>query len=169
MDEGHDRDETLSAFDVLEIAERIERNGVKFYRRAAGLADDPGLSTLFVNLAQWEARHIEVFRLMKDRLGDQRWQEGELAPLRIGPPHSHVMAGLAVFGVQPDPTAQLRGRQRKADVLRLAIEKEKDSVVYYLGLRDFVPGQADKDQVEQVIQEEKKHVRILMQSLEQAR
>lgn len=160
-------DGELSAFDVLEIAEKIERNGAKFYRRAAGLIKDPDISTLFVNLAQWESRHIEVFRQMKERLSRQRWEQGELVPQRIGLPESQVMAGLAVFGVQPDPADELRGHETKADVLRMALEKEKDSIVYYAGLKDFVADQTDKDLIDEVIEEEKKHVRILMQSLEQ--
>ncbi len=160
-------DVELGAFEVLEIAEKIERNGAKFYRRAAGLINDPEFSTLFVNLSQWETRHIDVFKQMKKRLSDQRWQEGELAPRRIDPPDARVMAGLAVFGMQPDPAAQLSGHETKADVLRMAIEKEKDSIVYYTGLKDFVPHQAEKDLINEVIQEEMKHVRILVQSLEQ--
>ena len=161
-------DVELGAFEVLEIAEKIERSGAKFYRRAAGLIGDPELSTLFVNLAEWENRHIEVFKQMKERLSAQRWQEGEFAPSRIAPPDARVMAGLAVFGMQPDPGAQLSGHETRADVLRMAMEKEKDSIVYYTGLKDFVPHQGEKDLINEIIQEEMKHVRILVQSLEQS-
>ncbi len=162
-------DEPLSAYDVLEIAERIERNGAKFYRRAAGLVDDPDVSTLFVNLAQWESRHQEIFRQMKERLGDRRWEQGTLTPHRVASGNPGVMAGLAVFGVQPDPAAEIDGRRSKADMLRMAVGKERDSIIYYLGLRDFVGNEADQATIEEVIAEEKKHVRILMQSLEHAR
>lgn len=160
-------DVELSASAVLSIAEQIERNGVKFYRRAAGQVSDAALSTLLVNLAQWEGRHAEIFRRMRERLSAERWQAGELRPQRISPRDSAVMAGLAVFGVQPDPAEELGHRPTKADVLRLALGKERDSIVYYLGLRDFMADKADKDVIDQVIAEEKKHVRILMQSLEQ--
>ncbi|MBN1361220.1 MAG: ferritin family protein [Sedimentisphaerales bacterium] len=161
-------DTELSAFDVLEIAERIERNGAKFYRRAAGLMDDADLSTLFINLAQWEMRHVEIFRQMKERLSDSRWDKGELTPLRIDSRASSVMAGLAVFGMHPDPREELDARRTKADMLRMAVGKETDSIVYYLGLKDFVSNAADKQVIDEVIAEEKKHVRILMQSLEHA-
>jgi rubrerythrin len=168
LDAGGQRmDVELGAFEVLEIAEKIERNGAKFYRRAAGLIGDPQLSTLLVNLAQWENRHIEVFKQMKKRLSAERWQEGEYAPTRVDLPDTRVMAGLAAFGIQPDPAAQLSGHETKADILRMAIEKEKDSIVYYTGLKDFIPHHADKDVIKNVIEEEMKHVRILVQSLEQ--
>ncbi len=160
-------DAEMSGYEVLEVAEKIERNGVKFYRRAAGLCDDDRISTLFVQLAQWEARHVELFKKMRERLSAERWQPGRLDPDRIDSPNAKALAGLAVFAIQPDPSEELTGKESRADVLKMAIEKEKDSIVYYTGLKDFVPHQSDRQVVEEVIQEEMKHVRILVQSLEQ--
>lgn len=157
----------MSGYEVLEIAEKIERNGMKFYRRAAGLCDDDAISTLFVQLAQWEARHVEVFKQMRKRLTAEHWKLGDVGPGKVDGPDARGLAGLAVFGIQPDPSHELTGKESKADVLRVAIEKEKDSIVYYTGLRDFVPQEIDRQAVEEIIQEEMKHVRILVQSLEQ--
>ena len=160
-------DVEMSGYEVLEVAERIERNGAKFYRRAATLCDDPDISSLFVQLAQWEARHIQIFQEMKEQLAEQKWELGDFAPDRVGEPDARVLAGLAVFGIQPDPAEQLTGRESRAEALRMAIEKEKDSIVYYTGLKDFVPRQQDREVIEEIIQEEMKHVRILVESLEQ--
>ena len=160
-------DVEMSGYEVLEVAEKIERNGAKFYRRAATLFDDPDISTLFVRLGQWEARHIEVFKEMKQHLTEQQWELGDFAPDRVGVPEARALASMAVFGIQPDPAEQLNGHETRADVLRMAIEKEKDSIVYYTGLKDCVPRPQDRTIIEDVIQEEMKHVRILMQSLEQ--
>jgi len=160
-------DSELSAYEVLEVAEKIERNGAKFYRRAATVCNDPELSTFFVELAQWEARHVEVFRQMKEQLAEQDWQKGHIVPNRINSADAQLMAGLAVFGIRPDPADELTGRESKKDILRLALEKEKDSIVYYTGLKDFVPREADKKIISDVIAEEMKHVRILTQSLQQ--
>lgn len=157
----------MSGYEVLEIAEKIERNGMKFYRRAAGLCKDDKISTLFVQLAQWEARHVEVFKEMRQRLTAEHWKLGDIAPGKVDGPDARGLAGLAVFGIQPDPVHELTGTEGKAEVLRAAIEKEKDSIVYYTGLRDFVPKEADRKAVEEIIREEMKHVRILVQSLEQ--
>jgi rubrerythrin len=157
----------MSGYEVLEIAEKIERNGMKFYRRAAGLCNDDTLSTLLVQLAQWEARHVEVFREMRKRLAAEHWKLGDIAPDRVDGADARGLAGLAVFGIQPDPAQELTGNEGRAEILQIAIEKEKDSIVYYTGLRDFVPKEADRKVVEEIIQEEMKHVRILVQSLEQ--
>jgi len=160
-------DKEMTGYEILEVAEQIERNGAKFYRRAAALCDDPEITNLFVRLGQWESRHIQVFAEMKEELAEVKWELGEFSPDRVEGADAQALAGLAVFGLQPDPAQELTGDESRADVLRMAIEKEKDSIVYYTGLKDFVPRERDREVIEAIVQEEMKHVRILNQSLEQ--
>ena len=82
-------------------------------------------------------------------------------------PDPRVMAGLAVFGIRSDPADELRGRQEKQDIIRRAVEKEKDSIVFYHGLKEFVPDKADKNTIDEIIKEEMKHIVLLDQSLKQ--
>ncbi len=161
-------DVELNGHETLQIAEKIERNGAKFYRKAAVVCGDPEACRLFVKLAQWEARHIEVFRQMREELAEQSWELGRFTPDRLNGVDAQAMAGLAVFGIRAEPADELSGRETRDEILRMAIEKEKDSIVYYTGLKDFVPREADKDVIADIIQEEMKHVRILIQSLEQS-
>lgn len=160
-------DASMNGYEILEIAEKIERNGARFYRRAAAIVQDANISAFLVQLAQWESQHVKVFREMKERSVRQKWEIGDIAPERGGMPDARSLAGLAVFGLQPNPSDELRGDKTRADVLRIAIEKEKDSIVYYTGLKDMIPSEKDRKQIEDIIQEEMKHVRILAQSLEQ--
>jgi rubrerythrin len=157
---------TFNAFEVFEIAEQIERNGAAFYRKAAGLLDQPQLVKMFLDLAEWEAKHEEVFADMRRQLSEQgrelRSFEIEDAPL-----DAKAMAGLAAFGISPDPTEQLTGDETKQEILRMALQKEKDSIVYYTGLKGFVPNEGGKDKIDDVIAEEMHHIRIINQSLEQ--
>ena len=160
-------DVEMNGYVVLEIAERIERNGAKFYRQAAAICCDPKISTLFVELAQWESQHHKVFEAMKKRSVEQKWELGDITPDRVGLPDARALAGLAAFGLHPNPGDELTGQETRADVLRMALEKEKDSIVYYTGLKDFIPHEPDRKVIEDIVQEEIKHVRILTQSLEQ--
>ena len=159
-------DVEMNGYEVLEIAEKIERNGAKFYRRAAVIAKDAKISTLLVQLAQWESQHVKVFKEMKEHSVKEKWEIGDVTPGRVGVPDARSLAGLAVFGLQPNPADELTGDETRADILRLAIEKEKDSIVYYTGLKDLIPQERDRKTIEEIIQEEMKHVRILAQSLE---
>ena len=72
-----------------------------------------------------------------------------------------------MFGLRPNPADELTGQETRAELLRVAIEKEKDSIVYYTGLKDLISSGRDRQIIEDIIQEEMKHVRILAQSLEQ--
>jgi len=157
---------TFNAFEMFQIAEQIERNGAKFYRRAAEIFDDPGTHKLFIWLADWEIQHEEVFADMRKQLSEQSRELRTFKPEET-PPDTKAMAGLAVFGIRPDPSDELTGKENIADILKRAIEKEKDSIVFYNGLKDFVPARAGKDKIDDIIQEEMRHIRILGQSLEQ--
>jgi rubrerythrin len=158
---------TFNVFEVFEIAEQIERNGARFYGRAAKLFDEPGARKMFLEMAGWEGKHEAVFADMRKQLSEQGAEVRTFRPEDDLLPAAQAMAGLAVFGIRPDPAEELTGRQSRADILRTAIKNEEDSIVYYTGLKEFVAAQAGKDQIDDIIQEEMRHVRILTQSLEQ--
>jgi len=157
---------TFNAFEIFEIAEQIERNGTNFYIRAAELFDDSKTSELFLRLAEWERQHEEIFAQMRQQLSEQDQQESALEPDDLMP-NPRVMAGLAVFGIRTDPVKELNGRQSRTDILRRAVEKEKDSIVFYHGLKGFVSVEADKEKIDDIIKEEMKHIVILDQSLKE--
>jgi rubrerythrin len=163
-----------NAADVLEIAERMERNAVKFYRRAAGMCDDPKISRIFVDLARWERQHVRVFVDMKEGLSDVRRidktrQNPDLARfiLDILEPSPVESPLPLVFVDRESPPAGLVGKPTKVDVLRTAIQKEKDAIAYFTRLQGFVPGHHNTQVIKTVIDEEKRHMKILAQSLEQ--
>jgi len=156
----------LTAFEVLKIAEQMEQNAVRFYRRAAGIYDDPVLSKLFSELAQWEKRHIQVFAEMKDRFSGQAWEEGSIDPERVDV--SRLDAPPAVFDEHRDPAKELTGNETRAEVFDLALKKERYTIGYYTSLTEFALGPENIRVIRNILQEEKKHVRILVQSLRQA-
>jgi rubrerythrin len=157
---------TFNAFEVFEIAEQIERNGTDFYIRAAELFDDPKISEMFLRLAEWEKEHEQTFSRMKQQLSEKDRQKSAPEPDDLLP-EPRVMAGMAVFGIRSKPAEELRGRQEKTDIIRRAVEKEKDSIVFYHGLKEFVPAETDKKKIDEIIKEEMKHIVILDQSLKE--
>jgi rubrerythrin len=157
---------TFNAFEVFEIAEQIERNGTDFYIRAAELFDDPKISEMFLRLAEWERQHEQTFARMKEELSEKDRQQSSLRSDDLLP-EPRVMAGMAVFGIRSKPAEELRGRQEKTDIIRRAVEREKDSIVFYHGLKEFIPAEADKEKIDDIIKEEMKHIVILDQSLKE--
>jgi rubrerythrin len=158
----------FNAFEAFEIAEQIERNGAKFYRRAAQVFGDSGLGNLFLELADWEKSHEKIFARMRKQLSEQGRELRTFRPEDRLLPDVQAMAGLAVFGIRPNPADELNGTESRRDVLEMAMEKEKDSIVYYTGLKDFVADIAGRDKIDEIIGEEMRHIRILRQSLASA-
>ena len=156
---------TLSALEVFEIAEQIERNGAKFYRRAATLFDDSEVCQLFNKLAGWEVEHENIFReVSKKVFGSDAAFRSFRSESAL--PDPKVMAGLAIFGIRMEPTEELSGKENQDDILKRAVEKEKDSIVFYNGLKDFLSDPADRAPVDRIITEEMKHIRVLHELLE---
>jgi len=58
----------LGAFEILTMAETIERDSIDFYRKAARRFDDEELRKKFFLLADWERKHQEIFSAMKKEL-----------------------------------------------------------------------------------------------------
>ncbi len=156
----------FNAIELFEIAEQIERNGAAFYRRAAELFKDSDVARLFTELANWEVKHEAILAEMRKQLADEPAELSTFAP-EDAPLDAKAMAGLAAFGLRPDPSAELAGCKTRADALKLALQKEKDTVVYYTGLKEFVPVAVAIDKIEQIIKEELRHVRIISQALEE--
>jgi len=99
----------LTGYEVLDIAEKMERSAAGFYRRAAGLCDDPKITKLFSDLAQWEKRHIEVFAQMKQRLSEQSYELGQYGSERQKEPR--VRTPTPVVADRVDPSKELTGRE----------------------------------------------------------
>ncbi len=147
----------FSADEIYEMAGQIERNGANFYRRAAELPIDADAKRLLSGLVAWEESHEQKFAAMRE----QAARSGKTVTL---PPESEAglylqaMADGRVFDVKADPAAALGGGESTADVLRTAIVLEKESIVFYVGVKEMVPDPAGKDQIDAIIREEMQHI-----------
>jgi len=156
----------LTASDVLEIAEKMEQEAARFYRKAAGMYHDPRMSKLLSELSQWEKRHVQAFAEMKDRLAQKEWEGGRFDLDQVDAVRLDVPP--AVFNEYSEPAKELTGTETRAEVLRLAIKKERYTIGYYVSLTEFALGQDNLKVIKSIIQEEQRHVRILTQSLRQS-
>jgi rubrerythrin len=67
--------------------------------------------------------------------------------------------------VRADPTEWLTGKETKEDILKAAIGYEKDSIVFYLGIKEVVPPELGKDRIDAILKEEMSHVAVLSDEL----
>ena len=149
---------TYNAEEILQIAEKIELNGAKFYRRAAENAADEGSRSMLLELAEMEDGHYQTFVAMRESLpaGAGLGDPDGLAAGYLG-----AFADGAVFDVSADPSEDLSGDESPEEIIRIAIGLEKDSIALYVGLRAIVPAELGRDKIEDVITEEMGHVTLL--------
>lgn len=154
-----------NAFEILLIAEKIERNGAVFYRKASTLFDKPKLANMLREIGGWETRHEEIFAVMKKELSSKMSERTFFDPENYMSSNPQVMASLADLAMNPDPAWELTGKQSKKQILEKALKKEKDIILFYRGLKKFARDRTARDKIKNIIKEEKRHIGILKQSL----
>ena len=101
-------DTRINADYLLQMAERIERNGTDFYRMAASYVRNASAAQLLLQLAGMEAQHERIFAQMRRRLAAQQTSpeldpESETSTYLEGAAGPGAMA-LAAFQVRWKPS-----------------------------------------------------------------
>ena len=155
----------FNADEVFAIAEQIEVNGGKFYRKAAEIVEDSSTRQVLLDLAAMEDEHEVFFGGLRAEL------EKEIGgPLSFDPEGEAAMylkafADGHVFEADKNATWKFKGDEKPEDVLRIAISFEKDAIVYFLGLKDLVNEELGKAKIDALIKEEQSHIVILTREL----
>jgi rubrerythrin len=154
-----------TADEVFGMAEHIERNGARFYRRAAqGFTDSRGRE-LLLGLAIAEDKHEKVFAAMRAELSQQEREPRAPDPYGEAIRYFREMADGHVFDVRADPSELLTGKETMEDILKTAIGLEKDSIVFYLGIKEIVPESLSKQRIDDIIRQEMGHIAVLSEHM----
>ena len=151
----------FNADEIMQMAEQIERNGARFYRKAAEAVKNENVAKLLLDLAAWEDGHEKAFATMRADLTGRERQ-----PIAFDPDHEtsmylSAMADGHVFDVRVDPADKLIGKESAEEILRMAIGQEKDSIVFYVGLKEMISQTAGKERIDEIIKEEMRHIGFL--------
>jgi rubrerythrin len=154
----------FNADEVFEMAEQIERNGGKFYRAAA--EKFPAVRDILLTLAAMEDKHEKTFADMRAELSGTELQEAVFDPDEQAQMYLRAMADGHVFDIKTDPAEKLANKDTPEEVLKMAIGAERDSIAFYVGMKDAVSNRAGKDKVDDIIKEEMSHIVILTEKLQ---
>jgi rubrerythrin len=149
---------TFNADEIFEIAERIEQNAARFYREAAGKAAAAALKKMLLDLATMEEGHEKTFALMRKDLTDSEKESTVYDPDGQAAQYLRTMADFYGTEGKAGPMENLTGRESMEELLKIAINAEKDSIAFYVGIKGLVPSKKGKDKVEKIIAEEMSHV-----------
>jgi len=140
--------------DIYDLAVQIEKNGERFYRAALQRPWTSSMASMLRMLAEEELRHIDFFTQAKLKL-EEKGEDPEL----------EEMGRQMLMGILGDQTFSLKeadfSKIKTIDELRrTAVEFEKDTILFYEMIRSFVPDTKTQEQVDAIIEEEKRHVRL---------
>jgi rubrerythrin len=156
---------TFNADEIFEMAEEIERNGAKFYSQASEKAPTDDMKKFFNNMANMEEHHLKIFEQMRQELSSEEKGQTVYDPNDESAQYLQTMAEGHGYEGRISPTQDLTGSESMKEVIEIALNAEKDSVVFYYGLKSLVPEKAGRDKIEKIILEELSHITTLLKYL----
>jgi rubrerythrin len=151
---------SFNAGEVFKIAIQIEENGKRFYEESQKVIDNTTIQKLFAELAEQEIEHKRKFESLKAQLpatstGSTVWDpDNELDQ------YIKMMADDHVFMTSISLRDQLAQIKDAKSALKMAIEFEKDSVLFFLTLEDFTD-KKDQELIKSLVKEEQGHLKRL--------
>ncbi len=157
----------FNVFEILQIAEQIEHKGAKFYLKAAELFPDADLRDLLYRLATWKAKHEKLWARLRKRFSEKTGEFGTFDPDDYVLSNPQVMSGLAGYDTKLGEVSRLTGKESRRQLLKTAIRRANEVVIFYGGLKDFARDPASKGTIDRIISEENRQIRLLTEELEE--
>ncbi len=156
----------FNANEIFDVAKRIEVDGSKFYRAAAeSCKGNEKANKFLLALADMENHHRMIFSAMQADLAPNDKKTSLLDPDDQTKEFLKVMADGVIFGTQERPLAKIASSGDLEEIIKTAIGLEKDSVLFYQGIKEMVPEKHGRSKIEQIIREEMSHIIILNREL----
>jgi len=149
-----------NAEDVFTMAVRIEENGHEFYDGAARRSNDPVSQALFQDLAAMEKGHITAFKTLRSLLLDSQTEQMVWDPEGLAEAYLQATADTHIFTVEA-ASKRLEARMTPQQILDMAIQFEKDSVGFFVGMKEMLPDPSGKGEIDKLIRAEMDHIRML--------
>ncbi len=148
--------QVFNADEVFNIGVQIEKNGKAFYLAAKERTQDPLLKNLFADLAVWEGNHMELFEHLRNTLPADANRNIEYDPDNVIHLYLKAVADSTLF-VNQD-RYDIDSCHSSLELLQKALDFERDSVVLYSSMKEVVPLDLGRNEIDKLIAEELNHV-----------
>ena len=148
---------SFSGSELINIAIGIERRGIVFYETMVKSTKNAVARDVFRYLADMERNHVQIFQDMlgeADKYQPPETYAGEYAA------YLQALVDSAVFTDDMVTSEMATRAESDIETLELAINAEKDSILFYYEMKDIMPERAQPT-VNKIIAEEKAHLRQL--------
>lgn len=156
--------ENFNDAEALKIAMDIEEEGMEFYSLLMKSAKDDKAKDIFSKLASAEKKHLALFQEMYSKItspsNPSQGCEDYTADLYL-----KDLVETGVFTKKGEARRLAAEIKTDIDALKIGIQAEKDSILYYTEAAKNTRHEEGKQAFEQLTGEEKKHLKILAKHL----
>jgi len=144
--------------EIVELGIQIEKNGRDFYSTLAQQSKTPSAQKIFNYLTGEEEKHIEIFQNLLEKT--EKYEPPQVyADEYIA--YMNALASEYVF-TQKDKGKEIARRiKTDTEAVDMGIGFEKDSIIFYEGMKKMVP-EYDANAVSELIVQEQRHLRQLV-------
>ncbi len=145
--------------EVLQMAVEIEKKGKAFYDGVVRNVKDPQAKAIFQYLSDEEVQHEELFRAM---LADVE-SETDKSPYNNTEVvlYFRSLIDKKIFPSEEEGESFSKEMGNPAVAIRIALSLEKDAVLFFNEMLQITQ-ETDRKAVEQVIEEEREHIRRIL-------
>jgi len=153
-------DKRFNIGEAFVIAVQLEKNGAAFYKEVASSVSDSAAREFLEELAEQELEHEKVF--------------AEIAESSMGQIEMDELSEAYIKELSTDFVFKLEHAEENwenmtfLNTIDFAIEREKDAIIFFLGLTGALEGE-DNEKINRIIQEEKSHMIDLLRLKERFR
>jgi rubrerythrin len=159
MGVGQKGDAMFSSADIIDMAIQIEKNGERVYRDALEGVQDQSVASMLQWLADEEVEHAKWFSELKQGVRkvpvDQRLED-------MGRDILQGILGEESFSLKEADFQNLGSIEK---LINLAIEFERDTVLFFEMFKSFLEDRESLEHLNKVIEEERRHIRVLEEYL----
>ncbi len=144
----------FSAVEIIDMGIEKEKKRRDFYGAVAERFSEKEMKDLFTRLRDWEEDHIKKFGEVRGKVGEKDPVEsypGELAG------YIDTLVDDRLYA-EVSPGSFADKVKSPMDAVRYGIAFEKDAVLFFRELLNYLKSDRNKDMVEELIAEEKQHM-----------
>ena len=158
----------LNEDEVYRVGMCIEQAGLDFYTKMAEKADDPATKRIFKRLARDEKGHLAFFESLELETKGGMGKQAVDADKDVSNYVCSLVDG-GIFRNIAKMESMLKRKFNPESALELALQVEKDAVLYYSEAYRVNKKRKAKKALEKLIEEEKSHVTQIAKRLDKVR
>ena len=148
----------FNEIEAARIAQNMEKNGLAFYQRAAAKTADARVRDIFKNLIEDEKNHLATFEQLEATLEARRTAGHEFEDDAELGAYIDRLLQTQVFCEKCAAPGMLDKAHDDCSALAVSLQAERDAIVFYQEMLDFVDSKEAKEAFEWILKEERQHL-----------